>query len=87
MRDSVTLSIGEGLHLRRGNDRIVHAGMPSRNVYPMVQRKEKAFPYQMASAWNLFFSVRQQQITVDGVDMLMENVTATGITLRMVGAS
>jgi hypothetical protein len=39
MQNSFSLSIGESYHLKMGKDRIVYAGMPSENVYSIVQRK------------------------------------------------
>jgi hypothetical protein len=77
MDKSVVLSVGEGYHLRRGKDHIVYAGMPSDDVYSVVQRKQ-TFPYQ-GFAWNLFYPRGRQDITIDGVNVFVENVTADQI--------
>ena len=45
MGNTVVLYIGEDHHLKSGKDRIIYAGMPSENIYSIVQRKRK-FPYQ-----------------------------------------
>jgi len=42
MDNSVLLSVGETYHLKHGKDRIIYAGMPSENVYSIVQEKERA---------------------------------------------
>ncbi|HEY54892.1 MAG TPA: hypothetical protein G4N91_01235 [Dehalococcoidia bacterium] len=76
----IVLSVGESVHLRRGKDHIFYAGMPSENVYSIVQRK--AAGYQ-GYAWSLFFPKKQQEITVDGVSIFVENVTPQAITLRI----
>jgi len=49
MDKSVTLSVGDTLHLRTGKDRIVYAGMPSETVYSIVQRKWSSFIGDMCS--------------------------------------
>ena len=36
MNSSVVLSVGDTIHLRRGKDRIVYAGMPSEKVYSIA---------------------------------------------------
>jgi len=81
MIEPVVLSVGEDCHLRRGKDHIIYAGMPSDNVYSIVQKKE-GFPYQ-GFAWNLFYPKRQQDITIDGVNIFVENVTPEEIRLRI----
>lgn len=81
MNKSAILSIGEGFHLRRGKDRIVYAGMPSERVYSIVQRKYQ-FPYQ-GFAWNLFYPTMKSEITIDGVNIYVENVTPDEIRLRI----
>ena len=63
-------------HKQSGN-----AGMPSENVYSIAQKKY-GFPYQ-GYAWNLFFPKKQQEITVDGVNIFVENVTPDEIRLRI----
>jgi len=84
MAQSATLSVGDTLHLRRGKDRIVYAGMPSEKTYSIVQRKRNFAPYAAwGFAWNLFFSREQARITIDGVDISVENITPEEIRLRV----
>ena len=84
MDNSVVLSVGDTLHLRRGKDRIVYAGMPSEKVYSIVQRKRGFLPYAAwGYAWNLFFPREQSKIRIDGVDISVENVTPDEIRLRV----
>ncbi len=79
MSKPITLSVGEDFHLKRGKDHIVYAGMPSDNVYSIVQKKEKGY---QGFAWNLFFPKRKQEITIDGVNIFVENVTPEEIRIR-----
>ena len=81
MDESITLSLGEDFHLKRGKDRIVYAGMPSEKVFSIAQRKWE-FPYQ-GFAWNLFYPTTESKITVSGVNILVENVTPQEIRLRI----
>jgi len=81
MSEPVVLSVGESVHLRRGKDHILYAGMPSDNVYSIVQKKY-GFPYQ-GFAWNLFFPKSRQEITIDGVNIFVESVTPEEIRLRI----
>ena len=81
MAQSATLSVGDTLHLRRGKDRIVYAGMPSEKTYSIVQMKWEFF--YRGYAWNLFFSREQTKITIDGVSISVENVTPEEIKLRV----
>ena len=80
MSKPITLSVGEDFHLKRGKDHIVYAGMPSDNVYSIVQKKEKGY---QGFAWNLFFPKRKQEITIDGVNIFVENVTPEEIRIRI----
>ncbi len=77
---SVTLAVGEDFHLRRGKDHIAYAGMPSENIYSIVQKKSSGY---QGFAWNLFFPKRRQEITIDGVNIFVENVTPDEIRLRV----
>ena len=78
------LSVGDAFHLKRGKDRIVYAGMPSEKVYSIVQRKRNFVPYAAwGYAWNLFYPKEQSKITIDGVNILVENVTPYEIRLRV----
>jgi hypothetical protein len=80
MVEPVVLAVGESVHLRRGKDHIFYAGMPSENVYSIVQKK--SYGYQ-GFAWNLYFPKRRQEITIDGVNIFVENVTPEEIRLRI----
>jgi hypothetical protein len=84
MNSSVTLSIGDSYHLRSGKDRIVYAGMPTDNVYSIVQRKREALPYGWSGqAWNLFYPKAQKTIRIDGVNISVESVTPDEIRLQI----
>jgi len=80
MDESIVLSIGESFHLRRGKDHVVYAGMPSENVYSIVQKKSSGY---QGFAWNLFFPKRRLEIIIDGVNLFIENVTPEEISLRV----
>jgi len=73
MDNSALLSVGETYHLKRGKDRIMYAGMPSENVYSIVQKKE-GFPYQ-GFAWNLFYPMKKSDLTIDGIDIAIRSLT------------
>jgi hypothetical protein len=84
MDRSVVLSVGDVFHLRSGKDRIVYAGMPTEKVYSIVQRKRNFVPYAAwGYAWNLFYPREQSKITIDDVNILVENVTPDEIRLRV----
>ena len=84
MNNSVVLLVGDTIHLRRGKDHIVYAGMPSEKVYSIAQRKRNFVPYAaLGYAWNLFFPREQSKIRIDGVNILVENVTPEEIRLRI----
>jgi len=84
MTRSAVLSVGDSFHLRRGKDRIVYAGIPSEKVYSIVQRKRSFVPYAAwGYAWNLFYPREQSKIRIDGVNILVENVTPDEIRLRV----
>ena len=80
MNDLITLSIGEDFHLRRGKDHIVYAGMPSENVYSIVQRKVIEYG---GEAWNLFYPIKQQDITIDKVNLFVEKAAPSEIRFRI----
>ena len=80
MNNSVVLSVGETFHLRRGKDRIIYAGMPSDDVYSIAQMKSNGY---QGYAWNLFYPKRKSEINIDGVNLLVENVTPDEIRLRV----
>ena len=80
MDKSVVLPVGGGYHLKTGKDRIVYAGMPSERVYSIAQRK--AMGYQ-GYAWNLYYPLGRSEITIDGMDIIVENVNADEIRFRL----
>jgi hypothetical protein len=80
MDNSVVLSVGDTFHLRRGKDHIVYAGMPSEAVYSIAQRKANGY---QGYAWNLFYPKRKSEISIDGVDIVVEDVTPDEIRLRV----
>ena len=83
MDNPVVLSVGDNYHLRSGKDNIVYAGMPSENVYSIVQRKWNVFPMGFwGQAWNLYYPKEQSKIRIDGVNILMDSVTPDEIRLR-----
>jgi hypothetical protein len=81
MDNSVVLSVGDSYHLKLGKDRIIYAGMPSDDVYSIVQVKRSGY---QGFAWNLFFPRRKNQITVDGINISVDNITPDEIRLRVV---
>jgi len=81
MNDSVVLSIGDTYHLRFGKDRIVYAGMPSENVFSIVQMKWEFF--YRGYSWNLYFPKDQSKIRIDGVNILVDSVTPDEIRLQV----
>jgi hypothetical protein len=80
MREAVTLIIGQEFHLRRGKDRVTYAGMPTDNVYSIVQIKSSGY---QGYSWNLYFPKRKQEITIDGVNIYVEQVTPEEIRFRV----
>ena len=81
MNNLVVLSVGDTHKLRLGKDRIVYAGMPSEKVYSIVQMKWEFF--YRGFAWNLFYPKGQSKIRIDGVNILVDNVTPDEIRLRV----
>ena len=80
----VTLCVGEDLHLKKGKDRVMYAGMPSESVFSVVQRKLQIRPLgYMGQAWNLFYPAGQQDIAIGGVKILVESVTPEQIRFRV----
>jgi hypothetical protein len=78
--NNVVLAVGEEYHLKQGKDRIVYGGMPSEEVYSIVQKKASGY---QGYAWSLFFSRKQRDITVDGVRLYVERITPEEIQLRV----
>jgi hypothetical protein len=84
MNNLVVLSVGDNFHLRSGKDWIVYAGMPTEEAYSIVQRKRNFVPYAgWGYAWNLSYPREQSRIRIDGVSILVENVTPDEIRLRL----
>ena len=79
-QEEVVLAIGQEYHLRRGKDRITYAGMPSEDVYSIAQRKASGY---QGYSWNLYFPKRKRDITIDGVDLHVENVSPDEIRFRV----
>jgi hypothetical protein len=77
---SVVLAVGQQFHLKAGKDHTIYAGMPSDDVYSIVQKKANAY---QGYAWNLFFPKKQQDITIDGVRLYVERVSPENIQLRL----
>ena len=81
MGNSITLTVGESTELKSFKGHIAYAGMPSENVYSIVQMKNVGA--KDALAWNLFFPKGKTEIVIDKVNILVENVTTDVIQLRM----
>lgn len=79
MERATVLAVGESFHLKRGKDWIVYAGMPSEDVYSIVQKKASGY---QGFAWNLYYSRRKTDINIDGVDIIVESVTPDEIMFR-----
>ena len=80
MGKSVVLQVGARYHLKRGKDNIIYAGMPSDDVYSIVQMKASGY---QGYAWHLYYPRRQQDIVVDGVSINVVRVTPEEIELRV----
>ena len=80
MNNLVVLSVGDIRRLGLGKDRIVFAGMPSESVFSIVQIKWE-FLYR-GYAWNLYFPKKQNKIRIDGINILVEDVSPEEIRLR-----
>ncbi|MCK5181588.1 MAG: hypothetical protein KAQ73_03515 [Dehalococcoidia bacterium] len=80
MDRTVVLSVGDTRKLGLGKDRIIYAGMPSENVFSIVQVRWE-FVYRGYS-WNLYFPKNCSEIRIDGVNILVENVTPNEIRFR-----
>jgi hypothetical protein len=76
----VVLAVGEDFHLRQGKDHIIYAGMPSEDVYSIVQKRASGY---QGYSWNLYFPRRQQEITIDGIKIFVESVAPQEISLRI----
>jgi hypothetical protein len=76
----VVLSVGDVHKLGLGKDRIIYAGMSSESVFSIIQVRWE-FLYRGYS-WNLYFPKSRSKIRIDGVNILVENVTPDEIRLR-----
>ena len=74
------LAVGEDFHLKRGKDRIVYAGMLSEEVYSIVQIKASGY---QGYAWHLYYPQRKRDLTIDGVPVYVERVSAEEIEIRV----
>jgi hypothetical protein len=84
MNSSITLSVGEEFHLKRGKDRIVYAGMLSEDIFSIVQRKREALPYGWyGQAWNLYYPKNRGEIVIDGITLYIESISADSIGFRL----
>lgn len=81
MDNSVVLSVGDIRSLKFGKDRIVYAGMPSEDVFSIVQMKWEFF--YRGYSWNLYFPKGQDKIRIDGVNILVDSVSPEEIRLRV----
>ena len=81
MSNSVTLSVGDIYHLRFGKDRIAYAGMPSENVFSLVQIKWEFF--YRGYSWHLYFPKDQSKIRIDGINIQVDSVTPEEIRLQV----
>ena len=81
MSNSVVLNVGDSYHLRVGKDTIVYAGMPSDKSYSIIQKRWEFF--YRGYSWNLYFPREQSKIRIDGVNIMVENVTPEEIRLRV----
>ncbi len=81
MAKTVVLTVGDAYNLGFGKNRIRYAGMPSDKVYSIVPMKWEFF--YRGYAWNLFYPTMKSEITIDGVNIYVENVTPDEIRLRV----
>jgi hypothetical protein len=77
---NIRLAVGEEYHLQTGKDRVIYAGMPSENVYSIVQRKASGY---QGYSWNLYFPVKHRDVTIDGVRLYVERVTPEEMEIRL----
>jgi hypothetical protein len=77
---TIVLSVGDTHKLGLGKDRVIYAGMPSENVFSIIQVRWE-FMYRGYS-WNLYFPKNCSEIRIDGVNILVENVTPNEIRFR-----
>jgi hypothetical protein len=81
MDRAVVLSVGDIHKLGLGKDRIMYGGMPSEEVFSIIQVRWEFF--YRGYSWNLFFPASRSEIRIDGVNILVERVTPDEIRLRL----
>ena len=77
----IVLPVGDRFHPGSGKDCIVYRYMPAEEVYSIVQMKREFF--YRGYSWNLFYPEGRNKITIDGVSILVENVTPKEIRLHI----
>jgi len=77
---AIALAVGDSFHLKTGKDWIYYAGMPSENVYSIVQKKSTGY---QGFAWNLFYPRKQTEIRIDGVSLFVESVSPQEIRISV----
>jgi hypothetical protein len=77
---TTVLAVGEDFHLKRGKDRIIYAGMLSEDVYSIIQMKSSGY---QGYAWHLYYPRRKRDITIDGVPVYVERISAEEIEIRV----
>jgi len=78
--NSIVVYLGECIQLKPGKDRIIYAGMLSGEVFSVVQRKKTS---NGSCAWNLYYPKKRGEITIDGVQINVENITPSEIRLHI----
>ena len=81
MAKHVTVAVGEMVSIGFTKDRICYAGMPNPGTFSIGVRRWE-YPHLVYS-WNLYFPRRKQDITIDGVNLYVENVTPEEIRFRV----
>ena len=61
MDNSIVVSLGECIQLKRGRDRIIYAGMLSDEVFSIVQRKKTS---NGSCAWNIYYTKKRSEINL-----------------------
>ena len=70
--------------MKREKDCVVYPGMTSEKVYSIVQRNVAGMALSgQRFAWNLFFLHGRRDITIEGVSIIVDEVTPDEIRLRV----
>jgi len=80
VEQTIVLGVGDGHHLRIGKDHIVYAGMVSGDVFSVIQKKWEFF--YRGYSWNLFFPKGRNELRIDGVNLIVEDVSPDRLVLR-----